>query len=92
MGASINEKGCDFCVINVHETVNGLVIGIAMIVAGLYPSLLRGLAEHLIEFTDQLRFRFASPYRSTVQFHQQRWLAALGAAMITASLLAYFVK
>lgn len=85
-------RGYYFRVINVHETVNGLLVGIFMIVAGLYPGLLQALAEHVGEFADRRTFRFASQIHSTVQFHHQRWIVALGTIVIAATLLAYFVK
>jgi len=69
-------------------------MGSAMVVFGLVPGLFHGLAEGVREgiynFAGLLSARTPIPPRSHVPFSQPRWLAAIGAALIAVTVLAYF--
>ena len=77
--------------IDVSHVVMGVLMGSVLIGFGLVPGLAHGLADVVLKLSDQVASRFSTPFfRSRTQFHQPRWLAALGAALITVTLAAYF--
>jgi hypothetical protein len=67
-------------------------MGSVLIVFGLVPGLFQELAEGVRDFGDRLSSRFPGPSRPHAQFNQPRWLAAIGVAVIAATLLAYFAN
>jgi hypothetical protein len=76
--------------INVHQFINGLLVGSAMIALGLFPRLLQMLTEAVIVFTHLAIFGFTIPRTSITAYQQRRWFAAIGAALIILTFAAYF--
>jgi len=83
------QKGYDRDVIGLRQLVLGLSMGSVLLVFGLVPGLFQGLTEAVRNYGDRLSGRFPSPSRGPAQFDQPRWLAAIGAALIAVTLLAY---
>jgi len=69
--------------------MTGVVMGCILIVSGSVPGLLEKWAEALSDFADSFLFRFAVASRTRTEFGQQRWLAAMGMAVIALSLFLY---
>ena len=69
--------------------MTGVVMGCILIVIGSVPGLLEKWAEALSNFADSVMFRFAVASRTPAKVEQQRWLAALGMALIALSLFLY---
>ena len=80
--------------ISAAQLVNGIWMGTVLIALALLPSLLENSSDALRRFGGAF-LQIARPYRWRERVHywtrrQQPWLAALGAALIAASLLLYF--
>ena len=79
------------------QFVNGLWMGIVLIVLGLVPGLLDKMINGLSDAARTISLRFPHPLRAPVpsrdpavsSFPHRRWLAAAGLALIALSLLAY---
>jgi len=69
--------------------MTGVVMGSILIILGSVPGLLEKWAEALSNFADSVMFGFAVGSRTSTKFGQQRWLAALGMALIALSLFLY---
>lgn len=77
-------------VIDATQLVNGVWMGTVLIILGLFPDLLQGFADAISNFAGRMPIWF--PVRSSfrVQIHQRRWFAAVGAALIVLTLMAYW--
>jgi hypothetical protein len=76
-------------VISFEQFMTGVVMGCILIVIGSVPGLLEKWAESLSNFADSFMFRFSVASQTRTEFGQQRWLAALGMALIALSLFLY---
>ena len=67
----------------------GVAMGLILVIIGGVPGLLDKWAEALTNFAEIIFYRtpFSSPSRT--EFGQQRWLAAMGLALIALSLFLF---
>jgi hypothetical protein len=82
-------------VIDSRQVVIGVFIGTMLLVFGVAPGLFHGFAEGVRKALEQfqngtlLTARFRVYGRRHVEASQPRWLAAIGAALIAGTLMAY---
>ena len=75
--------------INFEQLMTGMAMGTILLIMGLVPGLLDKWAEALTTLAEVLAFRLnRAPLasRTRTEFGEQRWLAALGMALIALSL------
>jgi sulfite exporter TauE/SafE len=77
-------------VINQNQVVIGVLMGLALIVFGLAPGLLRHFANQISNIADQMSSRMSIPDRTEIRIRPSRWLIALGVFVITLTFLAYY--
>jgi hypothetical protein len=79
-------------VINFEQLMTGMVMGTILIIIGIVPGLLEKWADGLSNIADLLLYR--SPVRSHAgaSFGEQRWLAALGMALIALSFFLFTAR
>lgn len=75
--------------INLEQLMTGMVMGCILIVIGSVNGLLDKWAEALSNMAETLLYRMPVASRGRREFGQQRWLAALGMALIALSLFLY---
>lgn len=66
--------------------MTGVLMGTILIIIGFVPGLLDKWAEALSNIAETILFRAPMSSRGRTQFGRQRWLAALGMALIALSL------
>ena len=69
--------------------MTGVLMGLILVIIGLVPGLLDKWAEALSNIAETILFRAPLSSRDRTEFGQQRWLAALGMALIALSLYLY---
>ena len=76
-------------VITFEQLMTGMVMGTILIIIGMVPGLLEKWADGLSNIAETLFYR--SPVKSSAgaTFGEQRWLAALGMALIALSLFLF---
>jgi hypothetical protein len=72
--------------------MTGVVMGVILIIIGSVPGLLDKWAEALSNIAESFLFRTPLTSRERTEFGQQRWLAALGMALISLSMYLYAVR
>ena len=75
--------------ISLEQFTVGVAMGLILIIIGFVPGLLDKWAEALSNIADTILYRAPLSARGRTQFSQQRWLAALGMALIALSLYLY---
>jgi hypothetical protein len=75
--------------ISFFQFTTGVAMGCILIVIGFVPGLVGKWSDALSDFADSFMFRFAVASRTRTEFGQQRWLGALGMALIALSLFLY---
>jgi hypothetical protein len=81
--------------ITVQQFMTGVVMGTILIAIGLVPSLLDKWAAAVSQMAETLLSLFYGapvPAREHTGFGQQRWIAALGMAVIALSLYLYTAR
>jgi hypothetical protein len=76
-------------VIDSGQLVNGLWMGIVLILLAFTPGLLDRCAEAMSRYSAALLFRLPFSRPTAASIHQPRWLAAAGIILILLSLLAH---
>ena len=71
------------------QLMTGVVMGVILIIIGSVPGLLDKWAQALSNIAETILFRAPLSPRERTEFGQQRWLAALGMALIALSLYLY---
>jgi hypothetical protein len=82
-------------VIGFHQFITGVVMGLILIVIGFVPGLLDKWAEGISRVSGALlSMLYGSPVpsREPAEFGPQRWVGALGMALIALSLYLYSVR
>ncbi len=75
--------------ISVEQLMVGVAMGLILIIIGFVPGLLDKWAEALSNIADTILYRAPLSSRGRTQFGQQRWLAAMGMALIALSMYLY---
>ena len=75
--------------ISFHQFMTGALMGCILIIIGFVPGLLDKWAEALSNMAETILYRMPIASRGRTEFGQQRWLAALGMALIALSLFLY---
>lgn len=81
--------------ITMQQVMTGVVMGTLLIVVGLVPGLLDKWAAAVSQMAEALLSRFYGvpvPTRGRGEFGQQRWVAAMGMALIALSLYLYTAR
>jgi hypothetical protein len=76
-------------VIDEHQLVTSMVMGIGMILLGIIPGLLQTLANGVIGFADLMSPRFQRRSRTQIEIDDPHWFALCGIALIALASLAY---
>jgi len=69
--------------------MTGAVMGLILIIIGFVPGLLDRWAAALSNFAETILYRAPISTRERTEFGQQRWVGALGMALIALSLYLY---
>ena len=72
-----------------QRLMTGVLAGAFLIVFGIVPGLFPALADGVRNSLNLLSSQCPAPSRLHQEFPRPRWLAGLGAALITATVLAY---
>ena len=72
-----------------NQFMTGVVMGLILIIIGLVPGLLDKWAEALSNIAETILYRAPLSARDRTAFGEQRWLAAMGMALIALSLFLY---
>lgn len=75
--------------ISFHQFMTGALMGCILIIIGFVPGLLDKWAGALSNMAETLLYKIPVATRGRAEFGQQRWLAALGMALIALALLLY---
>ncbi len=67
----------------------GVVMGLILIIIGSVPGLLDKWAEAISNIAETILYRAPLSSRGHTEFGQQRWLAAMGMALIALSVFLY---
>ena len=86
---SIRANVSSTTVISFDQFMTGVVMGCILIIIGSVPGLLDKWAEALSNMAETILYRMPIASRGRTEFGQQRWLAALGLALISVSLFLY---
>lgn len=78
--------------ISLEQFTVGVVMGLVLIIIGFVPGLLDKWAEALSNIAETILYRAPFSLGGRTQFGQQRWLAALGMALIALSLYLYISR
>lgn len=78
--------------ISLEQFTVGVAMGLILIIIGFVPGLLEKWAGTLSDIADTILYRAPLSSRGRTQFGQQRWLAALGMALIALSLYLYLPR
>ena len=81
--------------ISYNQFMTGVVMGLILIITGFVPGLLDKWAAGLCNVAESLMsilYGSPVPSRDPVEFGQQRWIGALGLALIAFSLYLYTVR
>jgi hypothetical protein len=73
------------------QVVNGITMGFIMMLLGVVPGLYQAIEDGIANCASLLSVRSALLSRSR-EFKQPRWFAAVGALLITITVLAYYVR
>jgi hypothetical protein len=79
-------------VINFEQLMTGMVMGSILIIIGMVPGLLEKWADGLSNLAETLFYRSPVRSRTGATFGEQRWLAALGMALIALSLFLFTTR
>jgi hypothetical protein len=74
------------------QVVNGVTIGLILVLLGLVPGLYQAIEDGLANCASLLSLRFAFLARTSTELKQPRWFAAVGAFLIALTFLAYIAK
>ena len=69
--------------------MTGVVMGLILVIIGAVPGLLDKWAEALSNMAETILYRAPLSSRVRAEFGQQRWIAAMGLALIALSLYLY---
>lgn len=75
--------------INFDQCMAGIAMGLILIIIGGVPGLLDKWAEALTNIAETILYRAPLSARGRIEFGQQRWLAAMGMALIALSLFLF---
>lgn len=75
--------------IDAGQLVNGVLMGTVLILLGLVPNLLQGLADAIFDFAGRLSVLSPIHRRFHVQIQQPSWFAGVGVVIIVLTLFAY---
>ena len=75
--------------IGYNQFMTGVVMGLILIIIGFVPGLLDKWAAALSNFAETILYRAPLSSRARTEFGQQRWVAAMGMALIALSLYLY---
>jgi hypothetical protein len=76
-------------VISYNQFMTGVVMGLILIIIGFVPGLLDKWAAGLSSFAETILYRAPIATRGRTEFGEQRWVGALGLALIAFSLFLY---
>jgi len=79
-------------VVSFNQFMTGVVMGLILIIIGFVPGLLDKWAEALSNIAETILYRAPLSSRERTEFGQQRWIAAMGMALIALSLYLYSVR
>ena len=82
----------DIFVISFHQFMTGVVMGLILIIIGFVPGLLDKWAEALSNIAGTILYRAPLSSSARTQFGQQRWIAAMGMALIALSLFLFTAR
>ena len=72
--------------------MTGVVMGLILIIIGFVPGLLDKWAAALSNIAETILYRAPLSSRGRAEFGQQRWIAALGMALMALSLYLYVAR
>ena len=72
--------------------MTGVVMGLILVIIGFVPGLLDKWAEALSNIAETILYRAPLSSRERIEFGQQRWIAALGLALMALSLYLYNLR
>lgn len=75
--------------ISFHQLMTGVVMGLILIIIGFVPGLLDKWAEALSNMAETILYRAPLSSRARTEIGEQRWIAAMGMALIALSLFLY---
>lgn len=75
--------------IEFNQLMAGVAMGLILIISGFVPGLLDKWAAALSNFADTILYRAPVSSRERAEIGQQRWLGALGLALIALSFYLY---
>lgn len=75
--------------ISYQQFMTGVVMGLILIIVGFVPGLLDKWVAALTSFAETILYRAPLSSRARTAFGQQRWIGALGLAVIATSLYLY---
>lgn len=78
--------------INFEQFMTGVVMGLILIIIGFVPGLLDKWAAALSNIAETILYRAPLSSRGRTEFGQQRWVAAMGMALIALSLYLYTIR
>lgn len=78
--------------ISFNELMTGVAMGLILMIIGFVPGLLGKWAEALSNITETILYRTPLSSRGRTEFGQQRWVAALGMALIALTLYLYTAR
>jgi len=78
--------------VNIHQLINALFMGSALIALGLYPRLVQTLAEAVMAFSNLFSNGLRLASVSITLFKQPRWFATIGTVLIVVSFAAYSMR
>jgi hypothetical protein len=76
-------------VISFHQLMTGVVMGLILVIIGFAPGLLDKWAEALSDFAETILYRAPLSSRARSDVGPQRWIGAMGMALIALSLFLY---
>lgn len=76
-------------VISFEQFMTGVAMGLILVIIGFVPGLLDKWAAALSNFAETIVYRAPLSTRARPEFGQQRWVGALGMALIALSLYLY---
>jgi hypothetical protein len=82
------QLGYDESMIGPDQVVNGVTMGLIMVLVGLIPGLYQAIEDGIVRCASLLAIRSAFFTRSR-EFKQPRWFAAVGLILILVTLFAY---
>ena len=72
--------------------MTGVVMGLILVISGFVPGLLDKWAAALSDFAETILYRAPLSARARTEFGEQRWIGAMGLALIALSLFLYTAR